>query len=49
MIDFNFKYILLNEVIVYKDEKIFNIFNIIIAKFENIFIDIKSIINFLKE
>ena len=48
IIDFKFKHILSNEIIVYKNNKTFNIFNIIIIEFENVFIDIKNIINLLK-
>ena len=49
IIDLNLKYILLNKVIVYKDETAFNILSVIIIEFENVFIDIENIINLSKE
>ena len=45
IIDLKLKYILLNEIIVYKNKDIFNILNIIIIKFEDIFTNIENIIN----
>ena len=47
-INSNFEHIFSNDIIVYKNEKIYNVLNIIITKFENVFINIENIINFSK-
>ena len=50
IINFKLKYILLNDITIYnKNKKTLNIFNTIILKFKNIFINIKSIIDILKK
>ena len=45
IIDLNLKHILSNEVIVYNNNQTFNTLSAIVVEFENIFIDIESIID----
>ena len=48
-IDFNLKYILLNNVIIYNKNKVYYTFSSIIIEFKDIFKNLKSIIDISKE
>ena len=47
--NFKLKHVLLNNVIIYKNDNIINTLTIIVTKFENVFMNFESIINFSKK
>ena len=48
-IDSNFKYIFLNNIIIYNNNKIYYIFSFIIIEYKDIFINLEKIINISKK
>ena len=49
IIDLKFKHIFSNEMIVYKNEAVFNTFNVIVIKFNNVFTNSENIIDLSKK